>query len=300
MSEIATRTKATLENLATEINAEHRAFIGSLKKTAEHAVRCGELLTEAKSRCRHGEWLPWLEANFEGSPRTAQTYMQLYDKRDELRAKTQNSAHLSISGALKEISAPQEESEKEPEEATFEDVVELTRSFREIRDRELFRGKGYETFEAYMRGEWPERAEEMLEGIPGWELVIDNPPPELRGAKQEKALELLDRLKKLMVPPEAPGLLVAAGRQLQEIEDRELYKLIGFSSYSEFCRKQLRLSPKYRSVFALAVEMADIHPMFDLDVYDFTKPLPHEPELSKEDWERGMELMREFVELTGE
>lgn len=104
-----TERAGTLESLATEINEEHRAFVGSLRKTAEHGIRAGELLAEAKGQCRHGEWLGWLQKNFEGSTRTAQVYMQLSHKRDELRAKTQNSAHLSMSRALKEISAPQEE-----------------------------------------------------------------------------------------------------------------------------------------------------------------------------------------------
>lgn len=108
MAEIDKRESQGLEALAGEINAEHQAFVSSLKKTAEHGIRCGELLTKAKDRCPHGQWLEWLGANFEGSERTAQVYMQMYRNRDEIRAKTQSSADLSISGALKEIggSAP--------------------------------------------------------------------------------------------------------------------------------------------------------------------------------------------------
>jgi hypothetical protein len=54
MSEVEKQSTATLETLATEINAEHRAFVGALKKTAEHGIRAGELLSEAKSKCKHG------------------------------------------------------------------------------------------------------------------------------------------------------------------------------------------------------------------------------------------------------
>lgn len=111
MSEIEKQSTAMLESLAEQINAEHRAFVGSLKKTAEHGIRAGELLTEAKSKCKHGKWLPWLDENFEGAPRTAQEYMRLYSHRDEIRAKTRSSAHLSISGALKEIASPHSEAE---------------------------------------------------------------------------------------------------------------------------------------------------------------------------------------------
>ena len=95
-----------LEALAGEINAEHRAFVGSLRKTAEHGIRAGGLLTEAKSQCPYGTWLDWLSTNFEGSERSAQVYMQMYRNRDELRSKCADSADLSISGALREITHP--------------------------------------------------------------------------------------------------------------------------------------------------------------------------------------------------
>ncbi len=102
-----------LENLAEQINAAHRSFVGTLRKTVEHGIRAGELLAEAKAQCSHGTWLPWLEQNFEGAPRTAQEYMRLHNHRDEILAKTRDSAHLSVSGALKELAAPSEKSEAE-------------------------------------------------------------------------------------------------------------------------------------------------------------------------------------------
>jgi hypothetical protein len=95
-----------LGELADAINAEHRAFVETFRKSVEHAIHAGGLLSEAKAQCAHGEWLGWLEDNFEGAPRTAQEYMRLYHHRDEIRAKTRDSAHLSVSGALKELAAP--------------------------------------------------------------------------------------------------------------------------------------------------------------------------------------------------
>jgi len=96
-------------SLAREINAEHRAFTAALKKTLEHAIRAGELLTEAKSKCPHGSFMEWVAENFDGSYSTASTYMRLYKDRDELRAKVTASVDLSISGALKALSAPEPE-----------------------------------------------------------------------------------------------------------------------------------------------------------------------------------------------
>ena len=103
----------SLDTLAEEINEEHRAFVGMVRKTVEHGIHTGELLAQAKTQCPHGTWLPWLEKHFEGSVRVAQYYMRLYNHRDELRAKTTNSTHLSVSGALKELASPREDTQDE-------------------------------------------------------------------------------------------------------------------------------------------------------------------------------------------
>jgi hypothetical protein len=78
-----------LDTLAARINEEHRAFVGTFRKSVEHAVEhgicAGELLSQAKAQCPHGTWLRWLEENFEGLARAAQAYMRLYKYRDVLR-----------------------------------------------------------------------------------------------------------------------------------------------------------------------------------------------------------------------
>lgn len=78
MTELEKNEPLSLDTLAQMINVEHRAFIGSARKTLKHGIRAGELLKQAKSQCRHGEWLGWLDKNFVGAPRTAQSYMQLH------------------------------------------------------------------------------------------------------------------------------------------------------------------------------------------------------------------------------
>jgi hypothetical protein len=103
-----------LAELAEAINAEHRAFLGTVRKAVEQGIRVGELLDQAKEQCPHGTWLPWLEENFEGSVRTAQEYIRLYRYRDDIRAKTRDFAYLSISGALRDLASPR------GEPATFE------------------------------------------------------------------------------------------------------------------------------------------------------------------------------------
>jgi hypothetical protein len=96
-----------LGTLAEHINAEHRACGLALNSALEHALAAGDLLLQAKAECNPRTWLAWLEANFEGKPRTAQVYMQLAKRRDLVeRAKAQSSAYLSIAGALRGL-APQ-------------------------------------------------------------------------------------------------------------------------------------------------------------------------------------------------
>jgi Protein of unknown function (DUF3102) len=102
------KLEKNLAALADEINAESRAFISGLRTTLKHGIRAGERLVQAKDQLSHGEWIPWLRENVDVSVRSCQEFMRLYHHRVELEAKTRDSAHLSVSGALKEIAAPKE------------------------------------------------------------------------------------------------------------------------------------------------------------------------------------------------
>jgi hypothetical protein len=130
MSELAKVESNTLEDLAARINAEHRACEAAAASAVEHAIRAGEMLLEVKQSLKHGEWLPWLEANFEGTARTAQVYMQLHSRRGEL-ANTQHASHLSIRSALKEL-APPSDSEESDKRAAWERNANSIRHMMEM------------------------------------------------------------------------------------------------------------------------------------------------------------------------
>lgn len=98
----ARRSSAELDNIATAIQVEHEAAQSAFRTAVEHAIRCGELLVEAKAQARHGEWGPWLEENFPASQRTAQGYMRLAVRAEDAQAL----AHLGIEGALRQLAAP--------------------------------------------------------------------------------------------------------------------------------------------------------------------------------------------------
>jgi hypothetical protein len=67
----------SLTTLAVGIVAEHRAALSASRSALHHAKRAGELLLEAKTQVRHGEWMQWLGANCDLTIRVAQIYMQI-------------------------------------------------------------------------------------------------------------------------------------------------------------------------------------------------------------------------------
>lgn len=71
-----TKGAPSLNGLIKKINAEHQLVLSSGQSTIAHAVRAGELLIEAKKKCKHGQWLPLVEAECEFPERTARKYMQ--------------------------------------------------------------------------------------------------------------------------------------------------------------------------------------------------------------------------------
>jgi hypothetical protein len=114
MSGLQQANAGTLENLVAEINSEHRACEAALRSGLAHALKAGELLIEAKTHTKHGEWGRWLAENFEGSVRTAQAYMRVARERPTLEGtNAQRVAHLSFRGALKELTSSFEEDEAE-------------------------------------------------------------------------------------------------------------------------------------------------------------------------------------------
>lgn len=110
------------ETLVSEIVQEHEAAQTAFRSAVGHAIRCGELLTEAKAQVRHGEWLPWLEVNFEFRRETAAGYMRLAAKCGE----DPTFAPRSIAAGLKAIAATSEtttgaKDDPPPQRADFED-----------------------------------------------------------------------------------------------------------------------------------------------------------------------------------
>jgi hypothetical protein len=71
------REAESLEHLAQQINASHEAGLTATRQGLARFRDAGEALLKAKARCKHGEWLPWLEKNVRFSRKTVAAYMRI-------------------------------------------------------------------------------------------------------------------------------------------------------------------------------------------------------------------------------
>lgn len=67
----------TLDELADVANREHHECEAAIGSVLQHAIASGQALTDAKAQLKHGEWLPWLDINFDGSRQIADAYRKV-------------------------------------------------------------------------------------------------------------------------------------------------------------------------------------------------------------------------------
>ncbi len=93
-------------DIRERINAEHRACELAARSAVEHAVRCGELLLEAREELvPTGEWEAWLRENFDGSLVQAWRYQRLAREYSDDLSRVKGE---SLRSALREIGSPVE------------------------------------------------------------------------------------------------------------------------------------------------------------------------------------------------
>lgn len=141
------------------IGAEIRMYVDAGRQVMTLcAIEIGRRLVEVKGLLKHGEWLPWLKRETDFSERTAQVYMQVFNKAGAAQlsifgpeAKAQTFADLPISKTLALLSLPESEQERFMGEVDVKtlSVRELEEKVRERTD-ELRAAK--EEAEASARG----------------------------------------------------------------------------------------------------------------------------------------------------
>ena len=77
--ELVTDEELDEEEREFVVLAQHAEVIRALGKRVVHdVIEIGRRLTDAKARCGHGNWLPWLDREFGWSDSTALRYMQAH------------------------------------------------------------------------------------------------------------------------------------------------------------------------------------------------------------------------------
>jgi hypothetical protein len=94
----------SLDHLAIAIREAHASVVNALNSAVDHAIRCGNILADAKKQTGHGRWGEFLKA-CEINERTARRYVQLADLAQNGRATTDLTG-LTIEGAIKKLSPP--------------------------------------------------------------------------------------------------------------------------------------------------------------------------------------------------
>ena len=119
-NDIATTINA--DDLVPEIVSAHEAVIDHFQQSVACAIKAGELLIQAKSLVRRGEWQDWLANNCPFAETTAQGYMRLAKLPEENRNAV---ADLSLRAALAAIASTREKQIADESKTIDEEAEEV-------------------------------------------------------------------------------------------------------------------------------------------------------------------------------
>lgn len=100
-----------------QANAAHRRIVGAV----QDAIAIGEYLEREKAKRKHGQWLPWFDANIEFSQKTGDNYRKLYENRDKFVSLT----NLGPFEALKLCNANSDRKPRAPKPTPTPKTVEI-------------------------------------------------------------------------------------------------------------------------------------------------------------------------------
>jgi len=114
-----------LRQLASEIMDAHKGALGASRTALGRARHAGDLLQRAKTLVKHGEWLPWLVANCDVAPTTAQEYMRIarnWPRLEEYR-NARPTVYLDITKALGLVANNFVAEAQDPDEANVAELA---------------------------------------------------------------------------------------------------------------------------------------------------------------------------------
>ena len=171
---------ATLEQLTLEV----KFYLG---QTAQNIIEVGKRLTQAKEMVPHGEWLSWLEKNFQLSRKMAAKFMQCAEKFPNVST----SRHLSQSQMFEMLALPEAETEQFIEVKAAEGNPVENMTIKTLREEvQQWKSKAEKATEDNERGKTDRLkaalydAEQKLQKQP---QVIIQPPDDYEQVKQDLA-----------------------------------------------------------------------------------------------------------------
>jgi hypothetical protein len=156
--------------VAVVITRLHQQIMAATRATLQNAIRVGELLSQTKASLKHGQWLGWLELNINFDVRTAQRYMRIFERREEL--KNDSVSYLTQAYVLlaqhptevdQGVAGERLEALDRQLSGSLPGLVEIWTTLQEIRDRGLYR-QSHDRFETYCHQRWG-LSPELLEVI---------------------------------------------------------------------------------------------------------------------------------------
>ena len=202
---------------------------GLLKRTAEHVLRIGQNLRAVREKLPHGQFLPWLAAEFGMSRWTAQHFLQVAEK---LEDKWRNFHHLPVS-VLYELAAPStsEEILEQVEQGTLAPTID---AIKEARAAERHAKEA----EQQAREQLSSLSEETQEQ----QRKIEQLTEELAHLQEQLASHSSPRVKikevkQFVVPPEARERIERLHKRLKELTEQRDALLQQVASLTEEVRR---------------------------------------------------------------
>ena len=114
---------STEKERIAEVRSLHGCLLEAAKKSLKGAIRIGEILTELKRKCGHGQWLSFVKNHLPFTDRTAAHYIRLFRERANL--KFENFSDLPVSPAYLSLARPKVKTSKQRElDSTDSDPLE--------------------------------------------------------------------------------------------------------------------------------------------------------------------------------